>query len=240
MNLDAKIKATVALLRQAHARHGDKLVYPCALGSEGVVQIDLIRKHVPDIRILTLDTGRLPQETYELIDRLREHYDMELEIVFPDRDEVETMVNAHGVNLFYRSVEFRKMCCAVRKIHPLRRALKGMEAWITGRRRDQSEDRASIQPVEDDPVFGLVKYNPMLDWTEDDIWAYIREHEVPYNRLHDQHYVSIGCACCTRAITVGEDPRAGRWWWENEDTVAECGLHVTRLTRGEGEGGEGI
>jgi len=189
---------------------------------------------------MTLDTGRLPQATYELMQKMREHYGIDLEIMFPDQNEVEAMVRERGVNLFYHSVENRKLCCGIRKVHPLKRALTGMEAWITGRRRDQSENRAVVQPVEDDPVFGLIKYNPMLDWTESDIWAYIREHDVPYNRLHDEHYVSIGCESCTRAIAAGEDPRAGRWWWENEDTLAECGLHVSSLNVGEGESGEGI
>jgi len=240
VNTSALIESTVALLRQARDKHGDRLIYPCALGSEGMVQIDLICKQALGIRIMTLDTGRLPLATYELMQKMREHYGIDLEIMFPDQDEVEAMVRERGVNLFYHSVENRKLCCGIRKVHPLKKALTGMEAWITGRRRDQSENRAVVQPVEDDPVFGLIKYNPMLDWTESDIWAYIREHDVPYNRLHDEHYVSIGCECCTRAIAAGEDPRAGRWWWENEDTLAECGLHVSSLNAGEGEVGEGI
>lgn len=240
MSDSALVEDTVALLQQAGDKHGKRLIYPCAFGSEGMVQIDLICKHAPGIRIMTLDTGRLPQSTYELIDKTRAHYGIDLEIMFPDADEVETMVREQGVNLFYHSVENRKLCCRIRKVNPLRRALAGMEAWITGRRRDQSAHRSDIQFVEHDPVFGLTKYNPILDWTENDIWAYIREHDVPYNRLHDEHYVSIGCDCCTRAITVGEDPRAGRWWWENEDTLAECGLHVSSLKTGEGEAGEGI
>jgi len=240
MSIESLQEASVALLQKAKEQYGDLLVYPCALGSEGMVQIDLICRHVPGIRIVTLDTGRLPQATYDLIDRIREHYGIEVGIYFPDAGAVQTMVNEHGVNLFYESVDNRKMCCGVRKIAPLRKALAGMQAWITGRRRDQADNRAGIQAVEIDPVFGLEKYNPMLDWTEDDVWEYIRLHDVPYNRLHDQHYVSIGCECCTRSITVGEDPRAGRWWWENEDTLAECGLHVSSLDAKEGLSGEGI
>ncbi len=240
MNTSKLIESAVALLRQARDKHGDRLIYPCAMGSEGMVQLDLICKHAPGIRIMTLDTGRLPQATYELMDKVRKRYNIDLEIMFPDRDEVEAMVREYGINLFYRSVENRKRCCAIRKVHPLKRALTGMEAWITGRRRDQSDNRAVVRPLEDDPVFGLIKYNPMLDWTESDVWAYIREYDVPYSRLHDAHYVSIGCECCTRAITAGEDPRAGRWWWENKDTLAECGLHVSSLNAGEGEAGEGI
>lgn len=240
MNQSDLIDASVALLRQARDKHGDRLVYPCAMGSEGMVQIDLICKYVPDIRVITLDTGRLPQATCELIDRVREHYAIDLEIMFPDRGEVEAMVREHGMNLFYHSVENRKMCCGLRKVNPLGRALAGMEAWITGRRRDQSGNRALASLVEDDPVFGLVKYNPMLEWTEQDVWAYIHACDVPYNRLHDEHYISIGCDCCTRAVTAGEDPRAGRWWWENSDTLAECGLHVSSLQAGNGQSGEGI
>ena len=240
MRIDSLMASTIDLLKEARERHGDRLVYPCALGSEGMVQIDLICRHVPGIRIVTLDTGRLPQATYELIDQIRARYGIDVGVYFPDTEAVQDMVKEHGVNLFYDSVDKRKMCCGVRKIEPLRRALSGMEAWITGRRRDQADNRASIQPVEDDPVFGLKKYNPMLDWTEADVWEYIRRYDVPYNRLHDQHYVSIGCECCTRAITIGEDPRAGRWWWENEDTLAECGLHVSSLAAHQGEAGEGI
>ncbi len=240
MGIDSLQSATVALLKTAHDKHGDKLIYPCALGSEGVVQIDLICRHVPGIRIMTLDTGRLPQATYDLMQQLQDRYHLQLDIRFPDAQAVEKMVREHGVNLFYESLENRKMCCGVRKIEPLRKALAGMGAWITGRRRDQAENRQSIQQVENDPVFGLLKYNPMLDWTEADIWQYIRDNDLPYNRLHDEHYVSIGCECCSRAITAGEDPRAGRWWWEQQDTLAECGLHVTSLGGRTGESGEGI
>jgi len=235
------IDDTRALLQQASETHGDKVIYSSSLGSQAMVLIDLICRFQPDIRIVTLDTGRLPQETYDLIDALRERYGPVIELLFPDAAEVQCMVKEHGANLFYHSLENRKLCCAVRKVHPLQQQLASMQAWITGRHRDQSKDRASIQPVEDDQVYGLKKYNPMLYWTEKDIWAYIRQHDLPYNALHDQHYASIGCACCSRAITIGEDPRSGRWWWENDETLAECGLHVSSLARpGEGESGEGI
>ncbi|MDX8392003.1 MAG: phosphoadenylyl-sulfate reductase [Mariprofundaceae bacterium] len=240
MSMDSLIASTIALLKTGQQKHGDKLIYPCALGSEGVVQIDLICRHVPGIRIMTLDTGRLPQATYDLMQKLQDRYYIRLDVRFPDAQAVEEMVHEHGVNLFYDSVKNRKMCCGVRKVDPLRKALAGMDAWITGRRRDQAANRSAVQPVENDPVFGLLKYNPMLDWTEADIWQYIRDNDLPYNSLHDEHYVSIGCECCSRAIAVGEDPRAGRWWWEEEDTLAECGLHVTSLSALEGESGEGI
>lgn len=229
----------VQLLRQAKARHGDKLVYPCSLGAEGVVLIDLICRYAPGIRIVTLDTGRLPQATYELMDAVRKRYAIDLEVVMPLAEEVEEMVRQHGVNLFYDSVENRKLCCEVRKVRPLRRALAGMEAWITGRRCEQSAERAGMNAIEDDAVFGLIKYNPLLHWTWQQVWEHIHAFDVPYNRLHDEHYVSIGCEPCTRAITIGEDPRAGRWWWERE-TAAECGLHVSPIKKGEGERGEGI
>ncbi|EAU54759.1 phosphoadenylyl-sulfate reductase [Mariprofundus ferrooxydans] len=235
-----KVDASLLLLREAVARYGDRVVYASSLGSQAMVLIDLICRYTPGLRIVTLDTGRLPQQTYDLMDLLRERYGPVLNVLFPDAGEVRAMVDEHGVNLFYRAVANRKLCCAVRKVHPLQKELSGMQAWITGRRRDQA-NRSQITPVEDDPVYGLKKYNPMLDWTEADIWAYIRAHDLPYNSLHDSHYLSIGCACCTRAISVGEDPRSGRWWWENEDTLAECGLHVSSLARpGEGESGEGI
>lgn len=241
--LNTLVEESLSVLRQASDKHDDKLVYSCSMGLQGMVLIDLIATHKLNIRIVTLDTGRLPQETYDLIDRIRERYPhLHLDVRFPDAQEVEQMVSEHGVNLFRESVELRKLCCAVRKIHPLREALSGMEAWITGRRRSESKNRESMQIIEDDPVYGLIKYNPMLDWSDKNVWDYIKTHDLPYNHLYDAHYASIGCACCSRAITIGEDPRAGRWWWENEDTLAECGLHVSSLKRppGEGELGEGI
>lgn len=240
--MNEKIESALALLREAKASHGDKVAYSCSFGMEGSVLIDLIARHKLAIPVMTLDTGRLPQATYDAIDAIEAHYGIRVRVVFPDCQEVEAMVNEHGVNLFYRSVELRKRCCEVRKVHPLQNALKGLDAWVTGRRREQSEHRQEMRPVEDDPVFGLKKYNPLIDWSEADVRDYIRANHVPYNRLHDAHYVSIGCECCTRAIAVGEDPRAGRWWWESGESLAECGLHVTSLAtaRGECEQGEGI
>lgn len=240
--MKALIDEAVALLREARERHGDKLVYSCSLGSQGMVLIDLIHRYDLGIRIVTLDTGRLPQATYDLMDAIRERYGNVLQVLFPDADDVQAMVDEHGANLFFRSVENRRLCCEVRKVRPLKKALHGMEAWVTGRRKDQAKNRAEIAPVEDDPVYGLKKYNPMRNWTEKDVWTYIRKQELPYNKLHDQFYVSIGCEPCTRAISMGEDPRAGRWWWESGETLAECGLHVSSLKapKGEGESGDGI
>ena len=237
-----KIDSAVALLRSALEKHGDGLVYPSSFAAEASVLIDLIARNGLPIQILTLDTGRLPQATYDVIEAVEQKYGINVQVVFPDCREVEQMVREHGVNLFRHSVEERKLCCQVRKVNPLNRALKGKTAWITGRRRDQSEGRGDLQSVELDPVYGLTKYNPLLEWSWDEIWEYIRANDVPYNRLHDHFYHSIGCECCTRAISVGEDPRAGRWWWENEDALAECGLHVISpiLKKAEGEAGEGI
>ncbi len=240
--MDDRIRESVRLLAQAVAEHGDGLVYPCSFGMEGTVLIDLICRHGFDVPVITLDTGRLPQATYDVIEAVEAHYGIRVGIVFPDCREVEAMVREYGVNLFRKSPDLRKHCCEIRKVRPLARALAGKQAWLTGRRRAQSENRAQLAPVEDDPVYGLKKYNPLLDWSDADVWDYIRARQIPYNRLLDRHYVSIGCECCTRPITVGEDPRAGRWWWENEETLAECGLHVTSINGriGEGEKGDGI
>ena len=240
--LHDKVESALALLRTAQQKHGGGLVYPSSFGAEASVLIDLICRHIQPIPVLTLDTGRLPQATYDVIEAVERRYGIRVQVVFPDEREVERMVREFGVNLFRHSVEGRKLCCQVRKVNPLNRALADKQAWITGRRRDQSEGRAELQAIEKDPVYGLIKYNPLLAWSWDDIWEYIRAHDVPYNKLHDHFYHSIGCECCTRAIAVGEDERAGRWWWENEESLAECGLHVISpvLNRSEGEAGEGI
>ena len=174
---------------------------------------------------MTLDTGRLPQETYNIMDATRERYGAAIDVFFPQAEAVQAMVAEHGLNLFYQSVDFRKLCCGVRKMEPLRRALSGLDAWITGLRRDQSVTRTDVHKVEWDTGNNLIKINPLVDWTHDDVWAYIRANNVPYNALHDRGYPSIGCAPCTRAIQPGEPERAGRWWWEHPETK-ECGLHV--------------
>lgn len=192
---------------------------------QGSVVIDLLMKVKPDARIFTLDTGRLNNETYEMMERVRERYGARIEVVFPDAAEVENMVSARGVNLFYRGVENRRMCCGVRKVNPLNRYLRGVDGWITSIRGDQTERRASAQKFEIDEVHGgIIKINPIVDWSERRVWDYVKSNGVPYNKLHDMGYPSIGCAPCTRAVAPGEDPRAGRWWWES-GSDKECGIH---------------
>ncbi len=240
--MSSLVEQAVDLLEEAKQLHGDRLAYPCSMGLESSVMIDLIHRNGLDIPMMTLDTGRLPQATYDVIAAVEQRYGARIRVIFPDCHEVEAMVREHGVNLFRKSPELRKTCCDIRKVRPLNRALQGMEAWITGRRRQQSKGRLGLEFVETDPTSDMKKYNPLLEWSLDDVWEYVKANDVPYNRLHDAHYQSIGCECCTRAITVGEDERAGRWWWENDDVVAECGLHVMSIKQvvGEIEDGEGI
>ena len=189
-----------------------------------MVLTDLIAKHALPIAIFTLDTGRLPGETYALIDRVREHYGLPIEVHYPDAQTLEAYVHANGVNGFYRSIELRQRCCAIRKAAPLARALDGRGAWITGQRRAQSVTRSDLAVEEFDAQHNLPKFNPLAAWTEDDVWSYLRANDVPTNPLHTRGYPSIGCAPCTRAIEPGEDIRAGRWWWEHPGH-RECGLH---------------
>jgi phosphoadenosine phosphosulfate reductase len=205
-----------------------RLALACSFQAEGSVLIDMMyRVRGPAFRIFTLDTGRLNQETYDCMDAIRTRYGVSVEVYFPDAMKVQEMVRRHGLNLFYNSVDLRKLCCGVRKVEPLNRALKGLDAWMTGLRREQAVTRADVRKIELDRDHGnIVKINPLADWSYDEVWNYIRRHNVPYNRLHKQGYPSIGCAPCTRAVKPGEDARAGRWWWENPDT-RECGLHVS-------------
>jgi len=203
-----------------------KIALASSFGLEDVVLIDLIAKSGADIRVFTIDTGRLHQETYALMEQVAKRYSIPVEIFFPDTAAVEAMVNKKGINLFYSGSEARVECCHVRKVDPLRRALAPLEAWITGLRREQAPTRSDIVKVEIDHVNGgIVKLNPIADWTGEQVLAYIRKNDVPYNPLLDQGYVSIGCAACTRPIQKGENPRKGRWWWE-DDAKKECGLHL--------------
>jgi phosphoadenosine phosphosulfate reductase len=195
-------------------------------GAEDIAVADMMIKINPEARIFTLDTGRLNPETYDLIDRVRDKYGIDVEVMFPSSAEVEEMVHSKGMNLFYQSVESRKLCCSVRKVKPLKRILSSLGAWVTGLRRDQAVTRTALNKVEVDKAFGgIIKVNPIADWSHEDVWDYIRKNDVPYNELHDNGYPSIGCAPCTRVVKAGEDIRAGRWWWESPDTK-ECGLHV--------------
>jgi phosphoadenosine phosphosulfate reductase len=213
------------VVRLAWQRFGRKVALSSSFGSEDMVLADMLMRVDPQARIVTLDTGRLPQETYNVMDATRERYGATIEVFFPQAEAVQSMVAEHGLNLFYHAVDLRKLCCGVRKMEPLKRALAGLDAWITGLRREQSVTRTSVHKIEWDESNHLIKINPLADWTEDEVWKYIREHNVPYNALHDRGYRSIGCGPCTRAVQPGEDQRAGRWWWEHPETK-ECGLHV--------------
>jgi phosphoadenosine phosphosulfate reductase len=217
-------KNAVDILREVISEFPGKVTFGTSLGAEDQVILDMLTRCSGDFSVFTLDTGRLFPETYDLINRTNKKYGLAIEIYFPDSSRVEEMVNSRGINLFYDSVENRKLCCHVRKIVPLRRALTGKKIWIAGLRKDQSLNRFYSELVEWDEKFSIIKLNPLLKWTEKDVWSYIRENDVPYNPLHDKDYPSIGCQPCTRAIKPGEDIRAGRWWWEPPEHN-ECGLH---------------
>ena len=204
---------------------GSGLALASSFGAEDVVLIDMLMKQDPKARIFTLDTGRLNQETYDVMDAITETYGCAIETYFPEANRVESMVREKGFNLFYQSIDNRKLCCNIRKVEPLNRALKGLKAWMTGLRRDQVVTRAAVKKVEWDDAHAMYKLNPLADWTWEQVWEYIRGHKIPYNKLHDQGYPSIGCEPCTRAVKSGEDFRAGRWWWERPEQK-ECGLHV--------------
>ncbi len=222
-SLEARAAAATIVLRDVAATYAP-VVLASSFGAEDMVLIDLIANAALPIGVFTLDTGRLPDETHALIDHARRHYAIGIDVYAPNPAALEPFVRANGVNAFYGSVELRQACCAIRKTQPLARALAGKGAWITGLRRAQSVTRRDAALHEFDAVHGLDKFNPLVEWTRDDVWAYIRAHRVPYNALHDRGYASIGCAPCTRAIEPGEDERAGRWWWESPDRK-ECGLH---------------
>ncbi|RMH23314.1 MAG: phosphoadenylyl-sulfate reductase [Acidobacteria bacterium] len=228
-----------ALLAWALERFGRRLVICTSFQADGMVVLDMAWRLDPQVRVITIDTGRLPPETFELIDRVRARYDLEVEIFCPEAAAVEALVRRGGPNLFYDSVDSRLACCRVRKVEPLKRALAGADAWVTGLRRDQSPSRARIRKVELDHVHGgIVKLNPLASWTWGDVWSYVDQHRVPYHKLYGRGYASIGCAPCTRPVRPGETARAGRWWWENGDHK-ECGLHLPALVpiRGRGTAG---
>jgi|SRR5579872_4990157 len=212
------------VLRWAYETYPE-VVIVASFQAESSVIIDMASRLRDDFRVLTLDTGRLPQQTYDMIDHIRERYGVAIDVVTPDAEETQEMVGEQGVNLFYRSIELRSLCCDVRKSRPLDRALRGRPAWITGVRRSQSKTRAQTPAVAPDPQHdGIPKIAPLARWTRAQVWDYIRDNDVPYHTLYDQGYTSIGCEPCTRATTAGEDERAGRWWWEDNE-VKECSIH---------------
>ncbi|MHB9105987.1 MAG: phosphoadenylyl-sulfate reductase [Armatimonadota bacterium] len=224
----ASLEALTAAERIAWAvrEFGDGLTFACSFGAEDMVVLDLLLAVDPQAAVFLLDTGRLHQETHDLIARTREHFGRVFTAYVPQTEALQALLDAEGPNSFYRSREARKACCRVRKVEPLARALAGKAAWLTGLRREQSVTRTVLPVMEiDESHDGMVKLNPLADWSEVQVWDYIREHHLPYNVLHDRDFPSIGCAPCTRAVAPGEDLRAGRWWWE-EAEHKECGLHL--------------
>ena len=219
----AKVRSTVELLRQVVREHG-RVTYSNSLGAESMVLTDLIWTQVPEIDIFSIDTGRLHEETYSLMERLERRYQRRVRLVYPNTQAIEAYTSEYGINGFYNGLNERQSCCAIRKIEPFKRAIVGFNAWVTGVRHEQSATRALAKAVDFDTANGLYKVSPILDWTHDDVWAYIRANKLPYNPLHDKGYPSIGCSPCTRAVEPGADSRSGRWWWENSDSK-ECGLH---------------
>jgi len=214
-------------------RFPGQVAFSTSFGQEDQVIMEIIAREDLPVRIFTLDTGRLFNETYELIDLTRLRYRREIEVFFPDTKRVEALVNEKGFTSFYESVENRKECCHIRKVEPLNRALKGVTVWVTGLRAGQSDNRKDLPLLEWDASRGIYKYNPLISWTHEQVLQHLSAKNVPYNPLHDKGFVSIGCAPCTRAIEPGEDPRAGRWWWEQSQK--ECGLHFSQQSAVSGQ-----
>ena len=215
------------LLRWALERFHPRMAISAAGGVDGLAIIDMAWRIDPRVRVFTLDTGRLPPETYALFEEVRDRYGINVEFEFPDRQQVERMMFVSGPNLMYRSVDDRVRCCEIRKVEPLKRKLATLDAWVSGLRRDQWKTRKNVAKVElDRDHGGVVKLNPLADWSAEDVWDYVRKNDVPYHELFDHGYTSIGCAPCTRPVQPGEDERAGRWWWE-QDTDKECGIHCS-------------
>ncbi len=223
---NARADAARALLAEAARDHAPAAL-ACSMGAEDMVLVDMIARDRLPIGVFMLDTGRLHPETYALVQRVRARYRLDIGIFVPDTRALQDFLAAHGPDGIYNGIDIRKACCHIRKMEPLKRALAGKKAWITGLRRSQSVTRADVPEKAWDADNGLHKYNPLAAWSSDDVWAYVRAEKVPYNPLHDRGFASIGCAPCTRAVAPGEDERAGRWWWENPET-RECGLHVAK------------
>jgi phosphoadenosine phosphosulfate reductase len=222
---DFEGKTAQQVLNWALEKFGPRVGLASSFGAEDVAIIDMMTAISKEkTHVFTLETGRLNQETYDVMDDIRARYGISIMAYFPDQKEVEEMIRERGMNLMYASVENRKLCCEIRKVHPLNRALASLDGWITGLRRDQTATRADTKKIEIDGAHGgIIKLNPIADWTSEMVWDYIKKNNVPYNTLHDKGYPSIGCEPCTRAVEKGEDPRAGRWWWES--AAKECGLH---------------
>jgi phosphoadenosine phosphosulfate reductase len=221
-----------AVLQWALERYGSRIALCTSFQAEGMVLLDMAWRIDPAVRVFTIDTGRMHQETYDLIDQVRERYSVKIEVYAPAAPDVESMTRQHGVNLFYKSVPLRLLCCQVRKVRPLQRVLDGLDGWITGLRRETWASRSNIRKIEiDHDHGGIAKISPLADWTHEEVWDYIRAHEVPSHALYAQGYTSIGCVPCTRKSAAGEDPRAGRWWWET-NAPKECGMHCTIETGG--------
>jgi phosphoadenosine phosphosulfate reductase len=223
---EARVAHAAALLREAAEEHGGRIVQATSLGVEGMVLTDLIARQQLPIVVATLDTGKLHAETLALLPRIRQRYGIEVEVFRPQQEAVIQFVRRHGEGAMFESVPLRQGCCEVRKVEPMKRLLAGRSAWVTGLRRVQSEHRADVPFFELDAE-GREKFYPLADWSDADVWHYVATHDVPYNELHDRFFPSIGCEPCTRAVSLGEDPRAGRWWWE-QDGARECGLHPLR------------
>ncbi|MGZ5034351.1 MAG: phosphoadenylyl-sulfate reductase [Usitatibacter sp.] len=224
MSLETRVDRARKLLAGVEKNYSPAAL-ASSFGAEDMVVLDLIARDGLAIHIFTLDTGRLPRQTHELMAEVRKRYGLDIGVYQPWPDSVSAYVEEHGIDGFYEGVEQRKACCTVRKVEPLRRALAGKRGWITGLRREQSDTRTELAETVLDPVHGLWKFSPLADWSEEDVWTYLRSNDVPYNALHDRGYPSIGCEPCTRSVKKGEHPRAGRWWWEQHGERKECGLH---------------
>ena len=207
--------------------YGSRGALVTSFQADGMALLDMAHSIDPSVRVITIDTGRLPEETYALIDKVAQQYSINVEIAYPDPADLQQLTERHGINPFYRSVALRLLCCDMRKVRPMEQALSGLDAWISGLRRSQSNTRTGVGKIELDATHdGKVKVNPLADWSNAQVWSYVRSRNLPYSELYDKGYTSIGCAPCTRPTGPGEDPRAGRWWWE-KDVPKECGIHVT-------------
>lgn len=224
LNLQFSNAGPEELLRHFMSIYGNRMALSSSLSIEDQVLTDIMLKIDNNARIFTLDTGRLFPETYQLIDKTNITYNIKLEIFYPQNEKLEEFVKTHGINPFYESIKKRHLCCAIRKLEPLSRAFKNLDVWVCGLRQAQSITRCDMQMIEWDNQHELIKLNPLISWSEEQVWSYIKTHHVPYNKLQDHGFPSIGCEPCTRAVKPGEDIRSGRWWWEAPNH-RECGLH---------------